>query len=288
MANWRSYDEIAERYDQVWSARFEAVARRIWTLILPQAGDRVLDIGTGTGIVPMTCGEIGPLLGLTVGCDRCFQMLLRARAHVPGLRILAADAFALPFRSESFDLATASFVLSHILDYPSALAETLRVLKPSGRFAVSNWAPPADPYSAAWNECLAKAISQAEAERALAEVAPWETHFSQPGHLEAALTQAGFFPVSSDVVDVESSFTVEQFLNDRELSAPGRLGRHILGDEGWARFRAEAGTTLYARFGSLLQYHRSAFIVIARKPGSPRGANIRVCRVATHGDAQTE
>ncbi len=203
VSDWRSYDEIAERYDRVWSARFEAVARHIWALVPPRASDNVLDIGTGTGIVPMTLGEVTQASGLAVGCDRSAGMLLRARARVSRFRVLVADATALPFRGESFDLATASFVLSHVRDYLRALAEALRVLKPSGLLAVSNWAPPSDPYSSAWSECLAEAISKPEAERAMAEVAPWEGHFSQQGHLESALTQAGFSVVRCDAVEFE-------------------------------------------------------------------------------------
>jgi ubiquinone/menaquinone biosynthesis C-methylase UbiE len=265
VGDWRSYDDIAERYDQVWSARFETVARRIWALIPPNVGDTVLDIGTGTGIVSKTLSEIAQGAGLTVGCDRSAGMLLRARARVAGLRVLVADATALPFRGESFDVATASFVLSHVRDYPSALAETLRVLKPSGILAVSNWAPPSDPHTTAWSEWLAEAISKPEAERGLAEVAPWEGHFSQQGTLEAALTRAGFSPVGSDAVDVESDFTVEQFVEDRELSSGGRLAFHLLGADGWARFRAAASNMFHNRFGSSFRYHRRAFIVIARK-----------------------
>ncbi len=266
VSDWRSYDEIAERYDRVWSARFEAVARHIWALVPPRASDNVLDIGTGTGIVPMTLGEVTQASGLAVGCDRSAGMLLRARARVSRLRVLVADATALPFRGESFDLATASFVLSHVRDYLRALAEALRVLKPSGLLAVSNWASPSDPYSSAWSECLAEAISKPEAERAMAEVAPWEGHFSQQGHLESALTQAGFSVVRCDAVEVESAFTVEQFLEDRDLSSGGRLGLYLLGADGWARFRAAASDMFHARFGSSFRYHRRAFIAIGRKP----------------------
>ena len=266
MSTWRSYDDIAERYDPVWSARFEAVARQIWALIPLHAGDKVLDIGTGTGIVLRTLAEVAPGARLTVGCDRSAGMLLRARERVAGLRVLLADATALPFAAESFHLATASFVLSHIRDYPRALAETLRVLKPSGRLAVSSWAPPSDPYSVAWGEWLAEAISKPEAERAMAEVAPWEDHFSQEGALEAALTRAGFSPVGSQAGDVESSLTVDQFVEDRELSSGGRLARHLLGAEGWARARAAARDRFHARFGPSFRYHRRAFIVVARKP----------------------
>ncbi len=184
--DWRSYDEIAGRYDQVWSTRFEPVARHIWTLLSPRVNERVLDVGTGTGIVPMSLSEAIRASVLAVGCDRAAGMLSRARARVAGLRVLVAEATALPFRSESFQIVTASFVLSHIPDYRRALLEVFGVLKPLGQLAVSNWAPPSDPHSSAWSECLAGAISKAEAERALAEVAPWESHFSQPGHLEAA------------------------------------------------------------------------------------------------------
>ena len=265
MGDWRSYETIADHYDRVWSARFEVVARRLWALVPPEARDKVLDIGTGTGIVARTLPEAAQASGLIVGCDRSVSMLLRARAQVAALRVLAADATALPFRGESFDLATASFVLSHVRDYASALAETLRVLKPSGIFAVTSWGPPSDPYSTAWSDCLAHAISKQEAERAFAEVVPWDVHFSQPGALESALSRAGFAPICSDTVAVESDMTVDQFLEDRELSSSGRLGLHLLGVDGWERFRLATREKFQARFGLSFQYRRDALVVIARK-----------------------
>ena len=266
MSDWRSYDEIAVRYDRVWSSRFESVARHIWALMPPRASDKLLDIGTGTGIVPMAARELAQAPRLTVGCDRSTGMLRRAMARVGTLRVLMAEATNLPFRDGSFDLATASFVLSHVREYSRALAEALRVLKPSGMLAVSNWAPPSDPYSPAWSECLAAAISRSEVDRALLEVAPSESHFSQPGRLEAALTDAGFSLVVSDAVEFEFTCTVDQFLEDRELSSGGRLGLHLLGPAGWARFRGAAYDTFHARFGSSFRYPRRALVVIGRKP----------------------
>lgn len=266
MSDWRSYDEIAERYDRVWSARFEAVARHIWRLIPPRASDKVLDIGAGTGIVPMAACELAQAPRLTVGCDRSAGMLQRARARVGTLRVLVAEATDLPFRDGSFDLATASFVLSHVCEYRQALAEALRVLRPSGMLAISNWTPPSDPYGPAWSECLAAAISKSEVDRALLEVAPWENHFSQPERLEAALTDAGFSLVVSDAVEFEVTCTVDQFLEDRELSSGGRLGLHLLGPAGWARFRGAAYDMFHTRFGSSFRYPRCALVVIGRRP----------------------
>ncbi len=100
----------------------------------------------------------------------------------------------------------------------------------------------------------------------MAEVAPSEGHFSEAGHLEAAFAQAGFSAIRSDIVDVEFDRTVEQFIEDRELSSSGRLGLHLLGPDGWARFRVAAGEMFQSRFGSSCRYHRRALIAIGTKP----------------------
>ena len=263
--DWRSYSEIAGRYDRVWSGRFETVARQIWTRVRLNAGDRLLDLGTGTGVVPRTRPVAAGATGLMVGCDRSSAMLERACSRVPGLRVLVADATAMPLQDESFDVITASFVLSHIRDYPMALAEMHRILKPGGTVAVSSWAPPSDPYSAAWSERLTEAISKSAVEQAWAEVTPWEDHFSKQGALEEALTTTGFSRAASVAVGVEFKFTVEQFIEDRELSASGRFGLHSLGPEGWTRFRRDLARAFHTRFGPSFEYCRDAFIATARR-----------------------
>ena len=266
MDAWPSYADLAERYDLVWSARFEAVARQIAALVPARAGERVLDVGTGTGIVARILAGRSPGTGLMVACDRSAEMVVRARERAAGALVLVTDAAALPFADHSFDLVTASFVLSHIQDYPTALAEMLRVLKASGRLAVSSWAPPSDPYTTAWDESLAGAVDKLEAKRAVAEVVPWEEHFSKEGALEAALTHAGFSAAASTAIDVEGGFTADQFVEDRELSPEGLWARHVLGAEGWARVRAAGRKQLQTRYGSSIRNQRRAFIVTARKP----------------------
>lgn len=160
----------------------------------------------------------------------------------------------------------ASFVLSHVPDYAKALVEILRVTRHGGNIAISNWAPPSDPYSAAWNALLAGTISRAEVERALAEVAPWEAYFSRPGTLQTALSDAGFTQATVFEVAVESDYTVEEFLEDRALASAARLACHQLGPDGWARFRSRASEAFHARFGASFQYCRGALIGIAKKP----------------------
>ncbi len=266
MTDWRSYDAIAEGFDRLWSAQFEAVARRIWQLAAPESGDSVLDIGTGTGILPAVLVEFFPPPKLLAGCDRSGGMLRRARSRASQLRAVSADATALPFAPETFDRVTASFVVSHVPDYRLVFREAFRVARRSGRFALSNWAPATDPHGACWNECLAAAITESEVRRATAEVVPWEDHFAREGNLESALEEAGFAVECRDTFEVVSDLTVEDFVSDRELTAAARLGQSLLGAAGWARFRAAMLDTLRARFGPKIVFRRDALIAVGRIP----------------------
>jgi len=85
VSDWRGYDAIADRYDRMWSTRFEAVARRIWTLLPVRIGADVLDIGAGTGIVLKVLTEMNPKVG-TIVMVRSFGGDARA-SKVAGARI---------------------------------------------------------------------------------------------------------------------------------------------------------------------------------------------------------
>lgn len=267
-ADWRSYDGIADRYDEVAAPRFRVVAERMWALLPRPHGARTLDIGTGTGVVA-AAGAVRGEPGLAVGCDRAPGMLARARARVPWLRALVADAVALPFPGNTFDIVTASFVLSHVRDHSSALHEVHRVLKLSGAVAMSSWADASNPVSDAWREYLAAAVGADQIEHATDQVIPSEGYFAEPGGLATALTRAGLSVAASDTVELELAPSVEEFVEDRALTPGGRLGRALLGDQEWARFAALCRDALGSRFGPQLRYSRRAFIVVAGKAGHP-------------------
>jgi SAM-dependent methyltransferase len=79
------------------------------------------------------------------GVDRAPAMLAQAPELPAGWRLLEADARALPFANESFDVVTASYLL-HLLDRDDrarVIAEARRVLRPGGRLGVVTVAPPA-------------------------------------------------------------------------------------------------------------------------------------------------
>lgn len=263
--SWPSYDGIAARYDNVWGGRFEAVARLIWERVSPGPGALVLDVGTGTGIVPHAMDEarLSAISGVT-GCDRSAGMLSMAKARMPALRLVVAEASTLPFRQAVFDVATASFVLSHLRDYGAALAEAHRVLKPGGTFVMTSWAADTDVPGEAWRELLAEAVSSDRLREAVAQVAPSESSFESAAAVEHALRGAAFSVVEAHAVTLECRLSLEQYLADRELSSGGRFARHALGDAGWARFVAHAREELGRRFGPLVSFPRGVLIGVGR------------------------
>lgn len=100
---------------------------------LPVAGGRVLDLGAGTGVVGRAALAAGA--ARVVAADLAVAMLRRGG---PAQHPVAADATALPFRDQAFDLVVAAFCLNHLSEPGAALREARRV----GRgLAASTFAP---------------------------------------------------------------------------------------------------------------------------------------------------
>lgn len=98
-----------------------------------QAGDRVADVGCGTGraLTPMRAA-VGPT-GTVAGVDLTPAMVERAAARGPAL---VGDARRLPFADASLDVVFAAGLLHHLPDAEAGLAELARVTKPGGRLAL--------------------------------------------------------------------------------------------------------------------------------------------------------
>jgi ubiquinone/menaquinone biosynthesis C-methylase UbiE len=262
MADWRSYDTIANAYERIWAARFEAVARQLLAVAPPVDGSRLLDLGTGIGAVASALGGKARRLRTIVGCDLSLAMLSRARHRLPDLRLAVADVVRLPFRDASFDVATANCVLSHLTDYSRGLAEVVRVLARPGGFAASSWGPSTDPYAAAWKQLLEAAVGADTAQRTADTVVPSEAYFSSPENAKSALLAAGFTTARAESAELAHDCSVDEYLADRELGASGRFGRHALGDAEWRRFLVTARDEFVRRFGDRVSYSRPLVLTV--------------------------
>jgi SAM-dependent methyltransferase len=184
---------------------------------------------------------------------------------MPSLQVLAAEATDLPFPQAVFDVATASFVLSHLADYRAGLVEIYRVLKPSGTFAMASWTANTDPIGEMWGQLLADAVSKERLQDNLARVTPSESYFQSEENVETALTGAGLSGVEIHTLAWECSVSLELYLTDRGLSTGGRFVRQALGPDGWSRFITNAREKFHRSFGSHLSYSREVIIGLGHK-----------------------
>ncbi len=103
--------------------------RALVDLLAPQAGERILDLGCGTGDIAQTLAERGARV---VGVDASPEMVASARSRFPQLDVRLADAAALPFRDE-FDAVFSHAALHWVTRAGDAASGMRRALKQGGR-----------------------------------------------------------------------------------------------------------------------------------------------------------
>ena len=140
--SYRDFEQAGwERAAANYGKSFESATRLFVSRLLDAAqithGMRVLDLGCGTGIATSLAAARG---AKACGVDFAPAMLRAARQRYPTIEFREADANALPYEDESFDVVIANFCVNHIAFPLDALAEVRRVLKPGGRFAFTVWA----------------------------------------------------------------------------------------------------------------------------------------------------
>ena len=111
----------------------------------PAVGERIVDVGCGSGAVSIALAQkVGPG-GHVMGIDISGPMLARARQSVPAglpVEFVLADATVYPFAPASFDLLASRFGVMFFAEPVRSFANLRRGLKPSGRLAFACWREP--------------------------------------------------------------------------------------------------------------------------------------------------
>lgn len=195
------YENLAWAYDYTFgptlhAGRLEAIQR-----MGIEAGDRVLEVGVGTGInaalYPRDC--------VVTGVDLSASMLEKARERVArkdltNIRLLEMDAADLKFPDDSFDIVYAPYLISVVPDPVAVAREMRRVCRSGGRIVVLNHFRSASPLLA-WLECL---------------ISPFTVHigFKSDLDLPGFLTQAELKPVSIKKVNVPRIWSLVTCIKD--------------------------------------------------------------------------
>jgi arsenite methyltransferase len=155
-------------------------------------GETVLDLGSGAGAdVLISARRVGPK-GKAIGLDMTDEMLALARANaaqagVENVEFVKGYLEQMPLEDASVDIVISNCVINLSGDKPTVLRETARVLRPGGRFAISDVI--ADPDMdeatkadmAAWTGCVAGALTEAGFRAAL-EAAGFDDVEIRPTH----------------------------------------------------------------------------------------------------------
>lgn len=129
-----AYDGLAAGWEDQAGRVYRPLAEAlVCAAPLPLAGRRVLDAGSGTGLVAAAAKRRGARV---VVVDQAIGMLqFQGGRQGPGA---AADVLALPFRAGSFDIALAGFVINHVVP-STGLARLAHVVRPGGAVVASTW-----------------------------------------------------------------------------------------------------------------------------------------------------
>jgi SAM-dependent methyltransferase len=213
-------------------------AARVVEIARVRAGERVLDLGTGTGNAALLAARAGAEVTAVDPAPRLLGVA-RERLAEEGLGGTFAQAGAeeLPFGDGAFDLVLSVFAVIFAEDPERAAAEIVRVLAPGGRAVISTWQPSGPVHDAIG--VLAKAVADASS-------APAKERFAwgSPGAVAALFERAG---ARADVTRAElleiDAASPEAYVERFEAAHPlGMVFREVL---------TEAGTYDEARASSM-------------------------------------
>ncbi len=135
----RVYSNYAAVYDQIFGKIFHESRESAVRQLKPAPGERILEVGVGTGLslplYPRDC----KVVGIDLSYDMLAKARQRIRAHRLGnVELIRMDAGRMEFPDNSFDTVMAAYVVTAVPDYRKVVTEMIRVCREGGRIIMLN------------------------------------------------------------------------------------------------------------------------------------------------------
>ena len=222
--DWNRAASGWDKWDAKLNERIGFVNHLLVGFVQLRQGQRVLDLGSGTGYPSLVAAQIVGKEGRVLGLDLAENMVVVAkrRAHEAGfahLEFRAADVCVLDEKEASFDSVISRFCVMFLPEIPRALEQIVRVLKPSGRFAAAVWsAPEKNPHVTLPMQIMRKFLDLPAPD----PEQPGIFHLAKPGKLASMAESAGLQPVADIEIATETAWESadEYFSSLMEIAAP--------------------------------------------------------------------
>ncbi|HEX2477047.1 MAG TPA: methyltransferase domain-containing protein, partial [Lacipirellulaceae bacterium] len=233
MSGGLQFDEEISRKVEALYLTPEVVAQRreVLKALELRKGERVLDIGSGPGLLAYDMAALVGSAGRVCGIDTSEDMLAMSRkrcADQPWTEFQKADATNLPYPENNFDAAVSTQVYEYVADIPAALAELSRVTRPGGRVVVMD------------TDYGSLVIHTADEARMGRVLSAWNEHFVHAGLpriLSRQLRDAGFTIRQRDVIPM---FNPEYHENTFGKGALYIMASFAVGRKGVSQQEADA------------------------------------------------
>jgi ubiquinone/menaquinone biosynthesis C-methylase UbiE len=183
---YEGWERVADKYDSMWSSLTRQFIPYLVNAVEVSPGMSVLDVGCGPGYVSEAIRKLG---AISTGIDFSEKMVAIAKHMFPGIPFAQGDVQNLSCDDASFDRVLVNFGLLHLSRPEQACAEAFRVLRSSGKFGFTVWAPPVQSPGA-------KIVNDAIEARADLNVqlpeGPPRYLYDQKEECQAVLEKAGF------------------------------------------------------------------------------------------------
>jgi ubiquinone/menaquinone biosynthesis C-methylase UbiE len=263
MGDWRSYDDVAETYERVHAPRFAEAARDLVAALGIDAGDGVLDVGTGTG---GGADEVARTGASVVGIDRSLAMLSVGLRERPALTLVAGEAIDLPFRDRAFDVVMGNFVFAHFTKVETALFDIRRVLRSQGRIGFTAWSDGKDAFQEAWLELVEAVVPRDMLAPAYKAAAPGHERFQRPGAIEEAFRSAGFRSIRTQRTRYQWTYARDDLVEGLGTWTVGRFVRNMLGEAGWTSLMERTRAAFAERFPDPLNDFHDVVVAVGTLP----------------------